>query len=107
MFFGFAALIFFFAGGWRILALQVEMAKVVPQKLLQALLEGNEEAWNTFVFDVEKDKALTPELEDHKDKAKAVLAAGGAWNCRGWNTSIASRKLWNSIRVSLVSNEGK
>jgi len=83
------------------------MAKVVPHKLLQQLLEGDENTWSTFVFDVDKARALTPELENDKERAKAVLAAGGAWNCTGWNTSIASKKLWQSIRVPLVSSEGK
>ena len=83
------------------------MEKVAPQRLLQHLLDGNEDTWSTFVFDVDKARALTRELKHNKERAKSVLAAGGAWNCTVWNTSIASKKRWQSIMVPLVSREGK
>ena len=56
---------------------------------------------------MQKAKLLSPVVENDKEKAKALLGAGNDWNCRGWNTSIAARKLWNSLKVPLVSNDAK
>ena len=64
------------------------MASMSQQQVLQALLDGNDECWSTFVFDVEKAKLLSPVVENDKEKAKALLGAGNDWNCQDWNTSI-------------------
>ena len=77
------------------------------QTYLQKLLAGDSITWNQFTFDVKQAPALTHLVAEDKSKAKNLLAAGADWACGGWNTSVASRRLWESIRVPLVSTDPK
>ena len=73
--------------------------------MIQRLIAGENEAWSCFLFDVERGNRLTPLVDT--ETAKIVLTAGGNWNGAGWNTSKASRKLWETIRVPIVNDDCK
>ena len=74
----------------------------VLQKLLNSEDEGFEDSWNLFFMDVQKVREigslLTPQL------ASALLAAGQQWKGSGWNTSKASKTLFNLTGVPLVKS---
>ena len=76
------------------------------QPFLQALqsVDSNEgqEAWRTFLFNVVKLQELGPV---DTDVAAAVLSAGRQWQGGGWNSTSASRALWEAVGTGLVASE--
>ena len=59
-----------------------------------------QEAWRQFLFNVDKLKELGS-LET--EVASAVLAAGTTWQGAGWNSTTASRALYDKVGLGLVT----
>ncbi len=71
--------------------------------LLQPITGEGAKAWTTFFLNVDLLRQLS-EAVPH-DTKKAVLDAGVMWDGTGWNTSKASKKLWDMVGVGLVSGD--
>ena len=97
----------FVAGSWRILRPDVIMQNPEAQNYLSNLLavesESGQTTWKDFLFSVPKvrelDKIITPEA------AVGVIQAGLQWSGGGWNSSTASKALFQLTGVPLVSKD--
>ena len=72
--------------------------------LTARLIAGDHDVWSAFLFDIDAAKRLCSSMQP--DSARAILAAGGNWGLVGWNTTKASKRLWETSHVALVSNDG-
>jgi hypothetical protein len=71
--------------------------------LLQPTTGEGAKAWASFFLNVDLVRQFS-EAMPH-DTKKAVLDAGVLWDGTGWNTSKASKKLWDVAGVGLVSGD--
>ena len=62
-----------------------------------------ENAWSGFFLDVSKVQSLPGKISN--DETVALIAAGQRWSGAGWNTSRASKALYNLTMVPLVKAE--
>ena len=80
------------------------------QQYLQALtdptnIETFQEAWKDFLFNINRVRSLDAIVDD--SSADAILKAGTVWNGGGWNTTTASRALYDITEIALVSKDFK
>ena len=76
------------------------MSQAMLQVLLDPSNDGFEDAWNAFFLDVSKLRTLGSNLS--VEAAQQLLAAGQQWKGAAWNTSKASKVLYNLTGVPIV-----
>ena len=64
--------------------------------------ESGQAAWKLFLFNVTKVRELDAVMDDHT--AHNILQAGLRWQGGGWNTTTASRTLFDVCGIPLVSS---
>ena len=73
------------------------------QSLIAVETEAGQQAWKTFLFNVQKVRELTEVVDS--TTAQQILQAGMRWAGGGWNTTTASRALHDLCGVPLVSSQ--
>jgi hypothetical protein len=75
------------------------------EELYQALLRPEEpvgqEAWSTFLFNIDLARSFA---YLSADETQALLACGSQWTGAGWTTSRASKTLFNLTQIPLVAS---
>ena len=61
------------------------------------------EAWRTFFFNVEQVQKLSADMTSNL--ALPLLNAGTCWQGGGWNSSSASKKLYELVGVPILSSD--
>ena len=69
-----------------------------------ALLRGDDEAWRSFLFNVEQARRVRDALED-KTAAAQLIGAGRSYSGTGWTTSKAAKALYETTEVAVVSSK--
>ena len=69
------------------------------ETLVQRLQSGDAEMYTSFLFNIDMARSL---MSIDTATASNVIQAGCGWNGGGWNTSTASKKLWEQIKLPLV-----
>ena len=72
------------------------------QQLLQVETEGGQQAWKDFLFNVEKVAELDSIIDPNK--AAALMVEGLQWSGGGWNSTTASKALFELTGVPLVTS---
>ena len=94
----------FVAEGWRFQRPDVKKKdgnKTIHCKVEKGQTDGFHEAWKYFLFNVEKVRQVTDTI-DEGEKAE-ILAAGALWKGSGWNSSSASKRLYDLTSVPILS----
>ena len=95
------SLLLFVAGcEWILLSLRSTRPMDLVQVLQNPDHQDFEQAWSSFFLDVNRVQALPGQVT--ADQARALIQAGQRWSGAGWNTSRASKALWNLTGVPLV-----
>ena len=79
------------------------MAEELFQKLLEVDKESGKQAWRSFLFNLEEARLLKSLMTE--ERAQVLFQAGTLWNGDGWNSTSASKVLYNLTGVPLVSGE--
>ena len=75
------------------------------QHLLEPASEGYQQAWKEFLFNLSKVQELDKNIDPAG--ADAILKAGADWQGYGWNTTTASKALYELTGVALVTTDFK
>ena len=78
------------------------MEDLVPN-LLQPTTGDGAKAWASFFLNGHLVRQVSDNIP--QDTKKAILDAGVLWDGTGWNTSKASKRLWDVVGVGLVSSD--